>query len=201
MSLALWQGMKPDTYFLEDAKCFSKIPETKIDIFLDSALSMMLTSTLSPARMEKKTGIPSDVAYGALRFFVWVTSAFPTLTLEEIENDFQNLKIPGKTARKLVEFLDKRRKELGPFWKKDRHEAVPVLSEINWRVDIRTGSSDYVADREVVALVRIQGNDGEEMSQIYLEIDRERLSLLEDTINKLKRKFLEAEKSVSSSKG
>ena len=193
--------MKPDTYFLDGAKCFSKIPQTKIDIFLDSALSMMLTSRMSPATMVKKIGIPSDVAYGALRFFGWVASAFPTLTLEEIESDFQKLKIPGKTARKLIEFLDKRRKELGPFWKRGRHESVPVLSEINWRVDIRTGSSDYLADKEIVALVRLQGNDGEEMSQIYLEIDRERLSLLEDTINKLKRKFLEAEKSVSSSKG
>lgn len=197
MILALWEGMEPDAYFLEDAKCFSKIPETKIDIFLELAFSMLITRSFSFGRLEKKSGVPKDVAFSAYRFFAWVAREFPTVTPEEVENDFQNLKIPPKAARKMIEFLDGKKKELGPFWKKERHESVPVLSEINWRVDIRTGSSDYLAGKEVVALLRIQAHDGEELSQIYLEIDRERLSMLEYKINNLKRKFLEAEKSVS----
>jgi hypothetical protein len=202
MSLALWQGMRPDEGFREDARCYSKISEKRIDHFLEISLALMTKSapiSLSSLgeRLNKEVSLRADVAIRAYRFFVWVAREFPTVTPEEVESDFQALKIPTKVAHKTIDFLNKRRTELAPYWKKERHESVPVLSEINWRVDVRTGSSDYLAGKEIVALLRIQANDGEELSQIYMEIDRERLSLLEQNINALKRRFLEAEKSAS----
>jgi hypothetical protein len=194
--------MRPDERFREDARCYAKISEKKIDDFLEVSLDLMMKSppiSLSSVaeRLKKESSLPAEVAISAHRFFVWVAGEFPTVTLEEVESDFQALKIPTKVTRKTIEFLNKRRTELAPYWKRERHESVPVLSEINWRVDVRTASSDYLAGKEIVALLRIQANDGEKLSQIYMEIDRERLSLLEYNINALKKRFLEAEKSVS----
>lgn len=198
MALSITRGKKPSDVFYSNAEAFRQIPINKLQFLFD--FSMTYTITRKPLygelveELAKKLDSTYAIAMPSIWFISLIIKRFQLVTREELINDLNQLEFNKDMIDKILDFLDKNEDLLNKFAEGTRNEAVPSLVDINWRVDIRHSSGDFLKEPSVYALLRLQVYDGEQLGKIYFELDKDRLSWLETTINKIKSKFIEAEK-------
>lgn len=198
MSFNILDGAPAPLSFFEDAKAFGTLPEDKLKGLIEfSIYATEQRIAITSEVFKERTSVSINEGYPAYRFAVNVIRAYATHTEQEILEDLRKLDFAEDRCRILLDLLRASKESLRGFWSKSRSEAVPAFNEMNWRVDVRVSSSDYLKGKEAVALVRIQASDGDERSQVYFELDREALSVLETSFNRLKEEFLEAERAIS----
>jgi hypothetical protein len=198
MSLNIFGQLRPPRGFAADVKVFSSLPQDKLKSIIEFAIDVIETRfSVTPEIFQQRTSTSLEEGYGAYRFVTNMAEFYGTHTEEQLVEDFVKLGIPEDRFKILLDLFRSNKQRFRSYWLANRNEAVPTLTEVNWRVDIRTSSSDYLERKEAVALVRLQASDNEETSQIYFELDKEHLSFLETRFNKLKEEFLQAEKTVS----
>jgi len=198
MALNITDGRKPPDSFYRDIDIFRQISPDKLPIILEFVATYVVDRRLlSPKRVEElatKTETTEVTISAALNVLSVITRRAPTVTRGELIADLQKLEFDKETINQIVKFLETTKTKIDDYAKRIKDEAVPRLSDINWRVDIRHASGDFLKVPTIYALMRIESFDGTSFDSIYLELDKDRLSWLEATVNKIKAKFIEAEK-------
>ena len=198
MSLNITRGKKPSDSFLRDANAFRGISPDKLPHILEFASTYVVERRPIYSKLieelAKKTETTDVTVIAAINVISLIARKAPTVTKEELIDDLRKLEFNNEAIDQIRNFLETIKTKLYDFAERTRNEAVPRLVDINWRIDIRHASGDFLKEPTVYALMRIQGYDGEKMKQVYLELDRDDLSWLEATVSKMKAKFIEAEK-------
>lgn len=198
MTLNISDGRKIPDYLLRDFDIFRQIPPDKLPILLEFVSTYILERRPVTARLfedlAKKVKVKDVTLAATIKVLSLIMGRAPTVTKEELIADLQQLKFDKKVIDQILDFLEATKTKAYDYAKRTKDEAIPRLADINWRVDIRHASGDLLKEPTVYALMRIQGYDGEEMSQVYLELDKDGLSWLETILNRIKAKFIEAEK-------
>lgn len=195
-------GNVPSGQMLADADQLRKIPIKRLADFLKWVVKQrVLREVYSIERWKevcKKFGLKSEEElYGAHRFAVDLFERGTEVELSEVVKDLQNLGFENEKVELITDKLESLWAESEDYLVRVREETVPILNSLNWRVDIRYSSSDYLDKPEPIALFRIGVSDGTTRHEIYIELDKDRLSWLDATIGKMKRAFLKAEESIS----
>jgi len=198
MALNITRGKKPSDIFYSNVDAFHQIPTDKLPIFLDfSSTYLVERKPLYGELVEelaKKVESTFANMVSAINFLNLIIARIRIVTKEELMDDLEKLEFDKGVIDQLLRFLEKNETKLDRYAQSERHEAVPRLVDINWRVDIRHASGDFLKEPSAYALVRLQVYDGEQYDQLYLELDKDTLSWLETTLNTIKAKFIEAEK-------
>jgi hypothetical protein len=198
MSLNIFGGQKPPDKFYVDVGALRQISPDKLPFVLDYISTHVLEKRAMPItsfeKLAEKTETTVEIVIGAANAIAYLIRKATLVTKEELADDLQKLKLTNETIDQISNFMETTKTQLYSYAKRSRNEAVPSLVDINWRVDIRHASGDFLKEPTVYVLMRIQGYDGEKMDQIYLELDRDSLSWLETTLKRIKARFVEAEK-------
>lgn len=198
MALNILKGAKPSDRFKADVVALRQISVDKLPYILEFVLKYFLGRV--PVRPElvvevaKKAEITDEILLRSARVITTFMVNGLTATKEELVADLQKLELSNEAIDRMLNFLEDQKAEISSAAEERREEAVPSLYDLNWRVDIRYASGDFLREPTVHALLRIQVYDGSEIDQVYLELDKDDISRLETTLSKLKTKFIEAEK-------
>jgi len=198
MALNISDGKKLPDHFYREVDAFRQISPDKLPIILEFASTYVVDRRpISPKLVEnltKKTETTDVNVMAALRIISVIARRAPTVTKEELIADLQKLEFDNEVINQILNFLETIKTKIFDYAKTTKDEAVPRLADINWRVDIRHASGDFLKEPTIYAMLRIQSYDGETFDQIYVELDKDSVSWLEATVNKIKAKFIEAEK-------
>lgn len=134
--------------------------------------------------------------HGAQRFANVILLTGPEIDQSELRSDLSTLGFEQEKIDLIIDHFESVWLELDNYLRGMRLEAIPVLSSLRWRVDIRSASSNYLKEPEAIGLLRIGTNDGTRRNQIYIELDKDDLSRLETEIGKMKREFLKVEEKL-----
>lgn len=110
----------------------------------------------------------------------------------EVEQDLKSLGFDQARIDLIISLLEKVWEDSEDYLTRIRDEAIPTLTSLRWRVDVRCASSNYLKKRETVALLRIGTNDRDSEDTLYVELDEDKLSWLENVIGKIKREMIKA---------
>jgi len=198
MALNILKGAKPSDRFYADVAALREISTDKLPIIMEFVLNYVIDRiAVRPALVEKlskQVEISDNKFLRATRAFSTITLGGLAFTKEELVADLQKLELSNEVIDQILNFLETQKTKISSNAERRREEAVPNLSDLNWRVGIRYASGDFLREPTVYALLRIQVYDGSQIDQLYIELDKDDLSLLETTLGKIKAKFIEAEK-------
>jgi hypothetical protein len=188
---------------LADAEFLNQIPNDKINEFINWAIEYILKGLIAEEgqfyKIAKKVGLKTaGEAYSASRLLGILLYNGAELTTEELEQDLTSLGFKKDKIDILISALRAQWVSIEPVLQRRRLEALPKLWDIRWRVDVRYASNNYFKEPEVIAILRIETNDGQKKNHMHLEMGLERLSWLESTIVKLKKEMLTAQEKIKS---
>jgi len=197
MAFNILKGSKPSPRFSYDMAALCQIPEEQLYTLLEITFKHIVDDLPFSSdylnRIGKEIGVDTDTLVGAIRGIGSFLTGSAMVTEEELRSDLERANLSAKMAKEIADFVKAQEGKLYKSVERERAEAVPVLREINWRVDIRFASGDGLLEPTVYALLRIAVNDGTRTDRVYLELDRDDLSLLETTLNRVKAEFTKAE--------
>jgi hypothetical protein len=184
---------------LSDAEAFNRIPSDKIPEFLQWSADVRLSQ--KPISFEECDKLASkfklktaDDVLTAGRFAgLLLIDASELSNIGDLRADLESLHFDKEKTNKILNELPALWEKLEQALMEARLEAIPLLSSLRWRVDVRYASSNYFKKPEPIAILRIGTSDREKSNHIHLELDLERLSWLESTIIEIKNKMLEAQ--------
>lgn len=197
MALNLYKGAKPPESFYVDIASLRQIPADKLSILLEFVFKLAVDD--APAtdevfkRLAKQTEVTLEVFLSAARVINNIMTRAPSITREELKSDLSKVELKEETIAQILLFLEAQKTKLYRYIERARREAVPSLTDINWRVDIRSASGDALPEPTVYVLMRIAVNDGTRTDRIYMELNKDDLSWLETTLSKIKAAFMKAE--------
>jgi hypothetical protein len=198
MALNILKGEKPTDRFYADIAALREISTDKLPIIMEFVLEYVLDRiAVRPALVEKlskQVEISDKNFIRATRVIQAIALGGMAVTKEELVADLQKLELSNEVIDQILNFMETQKTKIASNVERRREEAVPNLSDLNWRVGIRYASGDFLREPTVYALLRIQVYDGSRLDQLYIELDKDDLSILETTLNKMKTKFIEAEK-------
>lgn len=198
MSLNITRGKKPSDIFYSNVDAFRQISTDKLPILFDFASTYLAERKPLYGELVEELAKNVESTYAnivaAISFVNLIMARTRIVTKEKLIDDLEKLEFDKGVIDQILSFLEKIETKLNRYAQSERNEAVPGLADINWRVDIRHASGDFLKEPSVYALVRIQVYDGEHYDQLYMELDKDSLSWLETNLNAIKAKFIEAEK-------
>lgn len=196
MELNFLRRKYPDK-LVQDAEALKQIPINKLPEILEFTFKVVITeipvSVEDLKELSKKTKTTYDLLMHAIRIISSIIVEGVKVTQEELREDLHKLDIPDEVIDQILEFVEANKNNIFTFAEKEREEAIPVLRDLNWRIDIRYSSGDFLWEPTVYALLRIVATDGQKSSRIYLELDKDDVSWIERTFSRIKAKFIEAE--------
>ena len=199
--LSMLKGNVVPIVMVNDAEHLKALPSEKMADFLKwvarfNANKENYTEEEWRKLSEKFEFKSVDELIGAQRFATVVFYNGANVSRTDVESDLKSLNFEKQNIDLILSILDDIWKESEDYLVRTRDEAIPVLSSLRWRVDVRRASSDYLKKPEVVALLRIAAHDKNKESHIYIELDEDKLSWLETVIGKLKRETLKAKETL-----
>ena len=194
MGLAIFNGELPPKSFVSSAKHIEKVSEDKLQEVFNWVVEVLNDpfEFSSIEDLAKSLGVDKNAAVGVAVFMRYLYNNLK-LSDEELASDLKTLNISDARATKLLSILSVARSKYRDQLVSNRDEAIPELKEINWRVDIRTASNDYLPEPELVVLMRLLCYDGDDDTHIYLEMDKQRFLILDRAVEKIKIKLAESE--------
>lgn len=197
MALNMLKGAKPSDRFYADVAALRQISTDKLQHILEFVLKYQIDRVpIRPViikELAEQVETTDDIFLRAVRVISTIMQRGLAVTKEELVTDLQKLELSNEAIDQINNFLEAHKTKLSTSAEYRREEAVPNLYELNWRVDIRYASGDFLREPTVYALLRIQVYDGSQIDQVYLELDKDDISMLETTLAKMKTKFIEAE--------
>jgi hypothetical protein len=203
--LSLLSERSATTSMISDAENLKKLSSEKISDFLKwTATTNINKEPHSQEEMKKLCKLfqfkSVEELYSAYRCASLLFFNGAELNDAELEADLKNFGFKQGKVQLITKTLRLIWNQNQNFLEQERVEAIPILSSLRWRVDVRFASSEYLNKPEAIALLRIGTDDKTDQDYIYLELDEERLSWLESVIGKIKRAMLKtkefAEKST-----
>jgi hypothetical protein len=187
---------------MADAEHLKKIPKEKIADFMKWLVRfrthMEVYTPDQWCKFAEMFGFKSiEELYGAQRFAGRLLAQGCALDRSELVADLNALGLEQEKIGLIVDQLETAWDEIDDYLKQAKAEAIPVLTSLRWRVDIRHASGNYLKKPEVIVLLRIGTHDGVQRDQIYIELDKDDLSWLDTVIGKVKREFLKAEERLN----
>jgi hypothetical protein len=196
MGLHIFEGESAPKSFIRYAESFQKVPEDKIkywfDWFVDNVVQAGTPSVPNINEIIKTLKLDRQEVFESIAFIQFLISNL-RYSDDELASDLNALDLGETRTKILIDLLRASRTQLKDYLISTRDEAIPTLTEVNWRVDVRSASSDYLLEPGVVVLMRLLCNDGDTDTYIYLEMDKSRFSILEKAILNIKSKVIEAE--------
>jgi hypothetical protein len=189
--LKMFQGNAVHPAFFTDAKVANKISIQKIPIFLDFVRQRRLNAEAISDQKWEELGNDFELkgaseAFSAVRFFDIVFLNGNTIAEEDLRKDLETLGLDKEKILEIVAQLKRIWLESESYLIKNRLEALPTITSLRWRVDVRVSSSEYLPHNEVMAVMRIGTNDKEQGKNIHVELDEDQLSWLELNIKKIR---------------
>jgi hypothetical protein len=185
--------------FRKDAEQLNKIPTEKIGEFIQWTINHEIFSDLlteGEADMTAKNfSVTSSELLSATRITIYYFNRGVQVSESDILSDFSKLGLDKIKAELIIEALNEAWSlpEAKNYLKRTRKEALPELTAIRWRVDIRYASNDYMPDPEAVAIMKL-GTD--KSSHIHFEADLNEIIWLENEISRMKKEFLNAQQKL-----
>lgn len=198
--LKILEGDLAHPAFIADGDSLKKIPDDRIPEFLQIVKSYRVNvEAFSEQKWEELASKfnlkDSGESFSAVRFVSILFLHANTMEDEELREDLDKLGFEKKKTEIVITELKRLWSESESFLIKTRLEAIPMISSLRWRIDIRVGSNDYLPRKEVVAILRIGTSDREEDNHVHVELNENDLSWVESTIKKIKREMLKAKAS------
>jgi hypothetical protein len=133
----------------------------------------------------------------AIRFLDSMFLNGGSLSHGDLASDFEKLGFDTEKSTIIIDTLQQAWKTYSSYLEAARLEAIPVLSSMHWRIDIRLSSGDFLAKPDIVAYLRIGADDGTKKTELVLELDKESFSWFESVIGKIRKEMLSAESTMN----
>lgn len=199
MAYNIFRGAVPPQRFENDVKALRKVPATTLDYLIPLGIKHFIDSIpITPDVMKEikeKTNLSEEMLVRSIRVLVMFLVNSPLIKEEELKSDLERAQLSAETIDIMMKHAKQGKSLFLKFNQKESSEAIPKLSELNWRVDIRLDSSDGFSEPFPVALIRLAVNDNLRTERIYFELDKDGLSYLETTLNKIKAAFTKVDAS------
>jgi hypothetical protein len=186
---------------LKDAEHFKKIPNEKLASFIKWLIDFRVQEIPYTEQQWQKLAESYDFKsvgemIGANRFGGLIFTAGPQTRRSDLLADLQTLGFEKEQIKLIIDQFELAWAESEDFLSMARLEVIPILTSFRWRVDIRCASSNYLRKPEVIALIRIGASDKTKQTEMYFELNKDKVSWLETIVGEMKRNFLEAEESM-----
>ena len=197
MSLYLYKGMEPPSSIISDSKKIQKLKLNQIEFILNATIKDLIEDKPFVEdqlnEMCKPLNIPVDIFISGWRFFYGITKGRFSVTIEEFKSDLTKLGFIKEQIDLILITLEKEKDYLDNKLRDLRASILPRIQSINWHVDIRTASSEYLPASEVYAIIRFYMGRQEE---IRFELDKRQLVWLDKIIEKIKDEFIKWEEMI-----
>jgi hypothetical protein len=195
------QGAPTFVTVVEDAQNLRKIPIEKLKEMVEWATKHRV---LRDAHVEAEY-IQLASSYGltvtefdsAGRLIDFIFTHGCSLSSNDLISDLEKLNIDKERIDKILEYMRQAWANYSEYLEAARLEVIPVLTSLNWRVDLRLSSSDFLAKPDVVAYLRIGVSDGSSKKELAVELDKTNFSQLESMIAKMRKEIISAEAAIA----
>ena len=199
--LSILKGKVAFSALMADVEHMKKISKEKIPDFLKWIVRFRVRdeayTDMQWEKIREQFNFRSiEELHGAQRFASVLFYRGCEIDESDLISDLQSLGFVQEKIELIMDGLRTIWVQSEDYLKRARSEAIPILTSLRWRVDIRHASGDYLKRPEVVALLRIGATDKTKRDRIYIELDKDKLSWLETVIGKIKREFLKAEEKL-----
>ncbi len=205
LRISILKGEQAFPSFIQDAKQLNAIPTNKIVEFVDwtvrhETLDISLTEK-DATEAAGKFGTTITDLLSALRITLYYFTRGTKVTESDLVSDFQKLGFDSSKAELIIQTLKTAWNDpvAKQYLAKARKEALPELTTIHWRVDVRYASSDYLPEPEAVAIMKLGTNGQKPGSHIHFELDLNELIWLENEIAKMKKELISAQQKLKQS--
>jgi hypothetical protein len=200
--LFLIEGRVASDSVMADAEHVKKIPVENLANFLEWVVRFRTREEIYTdsqwERIRENFNLKSiEELIGAMRFIDLVFENGIETERSDLISDLKNLGFEQGKIELIINKLESAWDQFDDYLKRRRVEAIPDLTSLRWRIDIRYASSNYFRKPEVIALLRIGTSDRTERDEIYVELNKDKLSWLETIIGRIKREFLKAEEKLN----
>lgn len=185
--------------FLEDTQNLKKVSLSKLDKFMDWTFKVFVNRAVYvPEEMTataKEFNFSSAIELGsAMRLLSYLFNHGNEITQAELENDFEKLGFEKERITVIVHSLNTNRSKYKEHLKSTRIEVNGKIVSINWRVDNRIVSSDFLDNHEIVAILGLGTILSGKTERLTFELNLDNILWLEKEIAKIKKAFLETRK-------
>ena len=197
MSLYLYKGMEPPSSIVSDSIKIQKLELNQIEFILNETIKDLIEDRPffedQLLEMCKPLSIPTDVFISGWRFFNGIITGRFSVTIEEFISDLKKLGFIKEQIDLITNILEQKKDYLDEKLRDLRASILPRIQRINWHIDIRTSSSEYLPASEVYAIIRFYMG---RQKEIRFELDKKQLVWLDKIIERIKDEFIKWEEMI-----